>query len=70
MIESVAEVSILKIVLLSACLQQLAASLLVVPTFVHSEVNSFSDEQMAENFPSTLLDLIGQESFNSTIIMV
>ena len=70
MVESVPEVSILKIVLLSAGLQQLAASLLVVPTSVHSEVNGFSDEKMAENFPSMLLDLFGQESFNSTIIMV
>jgi hypothetical protein len=69
-VESVTEVSILKIVLLSARLQQLTASLLVVATSVHGEVNGLPDEQMTENFPSTLLDLFGQEIFNSTVIMV
>lgn len=70
MVESVAEISILKIVLLSARLQQLAANLLVVSTSVNGEVNGFPDEQMTENFPSSLFDLFRQEIFNSTIIMV
>ena len=70
MVESVPEVSILKIVLLSARLQQLTASLLVVATSVHGEVNGLPDEQMTENFPSSLFDLFRQESFDSTIIMV
>jgi hypothetical protein len=60
-IESIAEISVLKVELVCASLKKFTACLSVISTSVHCEVNSLSYEQMIENFPVFLLNLFREE---------
>lgn len=70
MIERIPEVSVLKLILLSEILEQLAARLSLIRIFIHGDVNGLPYKEVVEYLPSLLLDFFREEVGQLTRIEV
>jgi hypothetical protein len=70
MIECIPEVSVLEIELLGELLQKFTARLLLISVFIHSNIDSLSNKEIIEYFPSLFLDFFRQKIGKFTEIKV
>ena len=61
MIECIAEVAVLKVVLMSEIFEELAARFSLISVFIYGKIDGLPDKQVVEHFPALMLDFITKE---------